>query len=275
MDNGAVTDAEHGQIVADAAQVYEDFFVPALFGQFTGAVLDAADVQTGHRVLDVGCGTGAAARAASDAVGPEGVVVGVDPNAGMLAVAAAAAPAVDWRSGTAEDLPFEDGTFDRVVSQFAAMFFEDRDRAIEEIGRVLAPGGRAAIATWVRVDESPGYAAMVDLLRRMFGEDAANALLAPFCIGRPDDLRPVLERGLHDVAITRREGTARFDSIEAWVHTDIRGWTLSDMIDDDGHAALLAAARSELARFTDADGRVRFAAPALIGSGTSTGGRSR
>lgn len=85
------TDNSHaatGQVGPTAARVYQDFFVPSLFGAWAEPVADAAGLRPGQRVLDVGCGTGVHARAAARRVGPTGRVVGVDPNEGMLAVAA-------------------------------------------------------------------------------------------------------------------------------------------------------------------------------------------
>jgi ubiquinone/menaquinone biosynthesis C-methylase UbiE len=135
-------------MAVSAAEVYDEFFAPALFDQWPEQVLDAAAVAPGKRVLDVGCGTGILTRAAAGRVGSAGHVVGLDPNPGMLTVARRSAEAIDWREGVAESLPFEDGSFHRVVSQFAAMFFTDADTAISEMARVLAPSGKVAIATW-------------------------------------------------------------------------------------------------------------------------------
>ncbi|MEQ8718973.1 MAG: methyltransferase domain-containing protein [Acidimicrobiales bacterium] len=263
-----MTDSQHGQVVAAAAEVYENFFVPALFGQFAEPLLDATGVEHGHRVLDVGCGTGIVARTAARRVGPDGAVTGLDPNPGMLDVARRTSPDLTWRDGFAEALPFDDGSFDRAVCQFALMFFRDRQRSLGEIARVVAAGGRVGVAVWSPVAESPGYAAMVDLLERLFGEDAASALRAPFILGTAKTLRTLLETALVDVDVTRIEGTARFASIEDWVHTDVRGWTLAELIDDDGEARLLRAARAEMTPFVEADGSVSFAAPALVGTGT-------
>src|SRR5262249_33528429 len=134
-------DAIRGQVSAAAADVYEERFVPALFGQWAEPVLDAAGVGPGDRVLDVGCGTGGVARAAGDRVGPAGEVVGVDVNDGMLALAARSPQPVTWQRAWAEALPFEDARFDRVVSSFALMFFEDRVQGLREAARVLRPGG--------------------------------------------------------------------------------------------------------------------------------------
>lgn len=73
-------------------------------------------------------------------VGQEGRVVGLDLNEGMLAVAARAEPNIDWRRGDAASLPFEDASFDVVVSQFALMYFPDRAASLREMWRALAPG---------------------------------------------------------------------------------------------------------------------------------------
>ncbi|NNE11398.1 MAG: methyltransferase domain-containing protein [Ilumatobacter sp.] len=256
--------AEHGQVTGTAAETYESFFVPALFDQWPDTVLEAAGLNTGDDVLDVGCGTGILARAAARRLDGSGTVTGVDLNHGMLAVAGRTPEPVTWQHAPAEDLPFPDRTFDRVVSQFALMFFADQRAGVREMARVTRPGGTVTIATWAAVDQSPGYAAMVDLLQRLFGDDAAAALHAPFTLGTDEQLKTVTEEALPDATVTRHEGVARFESIEAWVHTDVRGWTLADMIDDEQYAELLAAARTELAGFTDDRGRVRFPAPALI-----------
>lgn len=266
----SASDGATGQVRRSAAEIYEQFFVPALFGQWPGEVLDAAGVGAGHRVLDIGCGTGVLARAAQERVGDRGQVVGIDVNAGMLAVAERISNGVTWRRGAAEDLSFPDQSFDRVVTQFALMFFTDRDRALREMARVLAPGGRVAIATWAAVDESPGYSAMVRLLRREIGADAARALLAPFCLGDTDALRELIAPVFADVEVRRCEGLASFASLEDWLHTDVRGWTLADMIDDEAYDRLLLAARSELARFVGPRGSVCFPAPALIATASAS-----
>jgi SAM-dependent methyltransferase len=149
-----MTDADRGQVRAEAAEVYEAFFVPALFGQFTEPVLDHASVEEGDRVLDVGCGTGILARAARRRVGATGRVAGIDSNEGMVAVAHRTDGSVDWHVGMAEELPFEAGDFDRTASQFAAMFFVDCGAALEEMARVTRPSGTVTTATWSRMEPS-------------------------------------------------------------------------------------------------------------------------
>lgn len=69
-------------------------------------------------------------------------------NPGMLSVAARTAPDIEWRQGAAESLPYPDETFDSVVNQFGLMFFTHRRAALQEMVRVLVPGGRLAVAVF-------------------------------------------------------------------------------------------------------------------------------
>ncbi len=257
-----------GQVEAAAAEVYEQFFVPALFGQWPETVLGVAGVGPGHDVLDVGCGTGVLARAAAERTGEHGTTVGADVNEDMLEVARSRSDRVVWRALAAEDLRFPDDSFDHVVSQFAMMFFVDPALATAEMARVARPEGTVTVATWAAVEHSPGYAALVELIDRLFGAEAAGALLAPFTLGTDERLLEAMAPVLPEAVVTRHEGQARFESLDAWLFTDVRGWTLSSMIDDDGYRDLLAAGRSELGRFVDDQGQVRFPAPALIATAT-------
>ena len=266
MKTDASADASTGQVSTTAAEVYEKFFVPALFCQWVEPMLDAVNPVDGDRLLDIGTGTGVVARAALRRVGAGGSVVAVDPNDGMLAVAKRLTPGLDLRRGTAEQLPIDTDEIDCVTCQFALMYFQDRARAISEIARVTRPGGRVAVATWAAVEESPGYAAMVDLLGDEIGEWAAEATRAPFCLGAPAQLGDLLRMSFSEVTVERHEGQACFESLDDWLHTEIRGWTLAEHIDDDQYARLRRAAATRLARFVTGDGSVRFAAPALIAS---------
>ena len=259
-----MTDTTRGQLIGSAAEVYEQMFVPAIFAQWPPVLLDAAGVASGNRVLDVGCGTGILAAAAAERVGPNGQVVGLDPNGPMLTVAGRRPEPVEWRSAAAEAIPYADGAFDKVVSQFALMFFADRARGVAEMARVTAAGGQLAVATWAGVTESPGYAALVDVVARTVGEDAADAIRAPFCLGDPAEIGALVAASFADVEVRRHVGVARFDSIESMVRAEIRGWTLSDTIDDEQYERLLAAARADLAVLTDAGDGVEFAMPALV-----------
>ncbi len=249
------------------ARAYEELHVPALFEQWCDRVLDAARVGPGQRVLDVACGTGILARHAAARVGPSGSVAGVDPGHGMLAVAREKAPGIDWRHGTAESLPFPDDAFDAVASQFGMMFFTDRPRSVREMTRVLAPGGRLAVAVWDRLENSEAYAVEVDLLDRLAGAAAADALRAPFVLGDADALAALFDRsGAGDVQVTTHRGTARFPSLRAMVEADLRGWLpiMGVHLDEETIDGVLAEAERELAEYVTGSGEAVFGSPAHI-----------
>jgi SAM-dependent methyltransferase len=105
-------------------------------------------VRPGDRVLDVACGPGNFTRDFADAAG-EGLVVGLDASESMLGVAVreTESPNVAYLRGDACELPFRDGSFDAVCCFAALYLIEDPIRALEEVVRVLAPGGRVALLT--------------------------------------------------------------------------------------------------------------------------------
>lgn len=256
---------EKGQISTNAAEVYEEFFVPALFSQWSAKIVKSARIKEGDKVVDVSCGTGVLAREVAKKVGSEGHVVGVDLNDGMLAVAARIAPHIEWRKGDAEKLPLKDDSYDAVVSQFGMMFYQNRVASIHEMFRVTRPGGRLAVAVWDSLNNTPGYAAMTELLEHLFGVNVANALRIPYNLGDVDKLREIfIEGGINNFEISTYPGKAIFPSIESWVHTDIRGWTLSNMINEEQYQLLLREAKREFKKFIGYDGKVTFSAPAHI-----------
>lgn len=253
------------------AEVYEELFVPALFRQWGDRVADAARIEPGQRVLDVACGTGVLACAAAERAGPRGSVVGLDPNAGMLAVARTKSHRIEWREGRAESLPFEDDSFDAVVSQFGLMFFEDRIAALREMMRVLRPGGRLAVAVCDAVERSPGYGALAALLQRLFGAAVANAFRAAFVLGDTQRLLSLCkDAGVAGSMVTRHDGTVRFASISSMISAERACvWTLGGMLDDEQFARLLAEAERELRPFVVADGSVAFLMPVLMITATA------
>ncbi|MFZ6048583.1 methyltransferase domain-containing protein [Pseudomonas sp. CR3202] len=257
---------DKGRVEASPAEVYEEFFVPALFRQWGPRVVAEAGIVPGERVLDVACGTGVLACAAAERVGPGGSVVGLDPNPQMLAVARRTSGAIEWVDGRAESLPFADDSFDAVVSQFGMMFFDDPPAALREMLRVLKPGGRLAVAVCDALEHSPGYAALAEVLQRLFGEKVANAFRAPFVLGDVERLLGFCDQAaVAEARVMRHDGLVRFPSIKALVSTERAcAWTLGGLLDDAQFQRLQEAAKPALRPFINAEGRIEFVMPVLI-----------
>jgi ubiquinone/menaquinone biosynthesis C-methylase UbiE len=108
-------------------------------------VIAALQAHGSSRVADIACGTGILASRIAEELVPE-EVYGVDMSEGMLAQARRRSSSVYWKQGPAEQLPFDDGFLDAVVTTSAFHFF-DQPAALREFHRVLAPGGLVAVAT--------------------------------------------------------------------------------------------------------------------------------
>ena len=122
-----------------------DAFLAPITARVVEPLLDAAGVRSGQRVLDVATGPGhAGARAATRGA----QVVGIDVAPAMLAIAAERHPELELHLASAEDLPFEDGSFDAVFGNFVLLHLGRPEQGVAELARVLAPGGRLALTVW-------------------------------------------------------------------------------------------------------------------------------
>ena len=250
-----------------AAGAYDASLVPALMQEWAPRLAAAARVTRGDHVLDVACGTGVLTREVAEHVGPSGSATGLDLDVGMLTVARTLHPDLRWLRGSAEELPFPNGSFDAVVSQFGLMFVPDRPRALTEMWRVLKPGGRLAVAVWASLDATPAYDAEARLVERLAGPGASEPLHLPFCLGD----RALFEAqfaaaGVPLESVATVKGVGRFPSVRDMVAADVVGW-LPVMGVHLPHAtveAILAQAEEDLAPYRQPDGTVRFDSPAHI-----------
>ena len=233
------------QVEGTAADNYQRYLVPAIFAAWVPALLEAANVQQGDRVLDVACGTGVVARGAAERVGATGRAVGLDLNAGMIDAARAADPtgSVEWQVGDAAELPFDDGTFDAAFCQQGLQFVPDPVRVAAELGRV-ATDGVVVVAVWSSVSDAPVFAGFAEALERHVGPEAGAIMRSPFALGDPDRLREIFVRaGFGSVDVARATGEVRFASAEHLVREEAISSPLAGpvgLLDAEGLAALVA-----------------------------------
>lgn len=185
--------------MAGFAETYERVLVPSIFGHWATEIIDRArPIGPSDRILDLGCGTGIVARQLRERLGGGGRITGIDANAEMLAMARTLAPGLDWHEGDALELPFEDGSFELVVSQQMLQFVPDAAAVLREIRRVLVPGGRLVAATWRARHELPLFEALGQIAERHLGKSNDKR----FALGNDQELRAlVAAAGFSDVRI--------------------------------------------------------------------------
>ena len=177
FDPTAFQEFEH-QCWTLVAQTYGDSFA-RLTCQAVEDTLDAVDVAAGRRVLDVACGPGYLAAAAA---GRGAEAHGLDFVQEMVELARKSHPTATFHQGDAQDLPWEDGSFDAVVCGFGMLHFPHPERAIAEAFRVLRSGGRYAFTAWRPPAQSP-------LMGLIYGSFQGNVEFAEPVPAGPDIYR--------------------------------------------------------------------------------------
>ncbi len=248
------------QVRGDAAERYERWIVPFVTGPWAPPLLDLAGLRAGERVLDVACGTGVVSRLAARRVAPGGAVTGLDLNEGMLSVAGRLplppGLTIDWRQGSALDLPFADRAFDVVVCQHGLMFFPDRLKALGEMRRVLTPGGRVALGVWT--GPSPYFKAQREGLARYVSAEAASTSDVAFSLGDAAELGGLLEEaGFRDVGVHLVRLTLRFPEPEEFLLRHLSALPPAELVaaaGEEARAALIAHMKEATRAFVDGYG---------------------
>jgi ubiquinone/menaquinone biosynthesis C-methylase UbiE len=194
---------------------------PDLYSRHTGrysdelarAVVAAASLAPGQRVLDVGCGPGALTRAVAAVVGA-GAVAAIDPDPARVEACRAAVPGADVRVGTAEALPFADGVFDAVVSQLVVNLLDDPAAGVAEMARVARVGGVVAAAVW-------DFAEGMTLLRAFW--EAAEAVVPEAAAWR-DEPEALLARPAELARLWRGADLSHVETGEAVVSARYEGF---------------------------------------------------
>lgn len=260
-----VVNTDGWQVAGDAAEVYERLFVPAIFQEWAPRVGELTGLKPGDKALDVATGTGVVARDLVNRVGAQGKVTGLDLNPGMLEVAGKIEPKVEWVKGDAGDLPFEDGTFDAVTSNYGLMFFPDQAKALEEMYRTLAPGGKMVVAVWGSIEKVPVYAELSDITQRHAGQTAGDIIRSPFSLGDKQELEALVKKaGLDHAQIMTQEGPFKFPSLSKMIEVEIKGSPAAAHVSDEAYEGLHAEAMQRLSHMQGPDGRVEFQTPAHL-----------
>ncbi|WP_326810039.1 methyltransferase domain-containing protein [Streptomyces scopuliridis] len=234
-----------------------------------------AGVAAGHRVLDVGCGTGAVLIPAARAAGPDGEVIGVDLSGGMVARAQEEAARQGLRQvravvGDAETVALEDiatapGSFDTVLAGICLFFFPRPQTAVARYRELLKPGGRFGVSWWGRPDPlwDPVYAASAPYGRG----PSSHTLPATSPFRSVDALHAMLaEAGFAEAETAEEDCVTHFANAEQWWRWvwSTAGRQFWESVPDDERAKAVAAVNAKLDSLKAPDGsltmtsKVRF-----------------
>lgn len=201
-----MTTSTQWQLARESAERYQSILTPAILGPFARALVDVAAVQHNEWVVDVGCGTGAAARYAAKAERTPTRVTGVDVSEAMIDVAQSlpdvpGAP-IEWRQANATQLPLDTQSVDVTLCAQTLQFIPEKLSSLREMGRVLKPGGRLALSLWCAIEESPYFSVLVDVVATHIGTETAAGLNAAFALSDADDIHALLaEAGFEQIEI--------------------------------------------------------------------------
>lgn len=257
----------------DAGAPAYDRFMGRWSRLYIPALLAAAGVGSGQRVLDVATGTGEAAMLAASLCGPSGRVLGTDISLPMLRRAqsldADGRIALSAMDGTA--LACRDQAFDAVVCQLGLMLIPDKARTVRECHRVLRPGGRMAAGVWSTADRAPIVGVLADALVRQLPADRESLYLA-FSLADPGRLEALLVGGgFREVSVTTERRELHFDSFEDyWSPVEAGGARLGQAykgLPEEGRRAVLDDVRQRLSQF-EAHGQLVMPVEALLAVAT-------
>ncbi len=180
------------------------------------ALLAAARVARGQRVLDVATGTGEAVVMAATVVGAPGRIVGTDISLPMLRAGAprAAGQPIALAAMDAQALAAREASFDAVICQLGLMLVPDPARALREWSRVLRPGGRVAVCVWSTPERVPLIGLLAGVLTGHLPA-LRDDLHRGFSLGEPGRLEGLLaSAGFGEVGVSRETRRIEFDSFD-------------------------------------------------------------
>ncbi|TCO18185.1 methyltransferase family protein [Kribbella steppae] len=248
-------------------------------GDATAAMLDAAGIGAGDRVLDVAAGAGGQTVAAARLAGPSGHVLATDISPAILGYAArlaaeAGVSTVDTLEADGEDLSgLDEGSFDAAISRVGLIYFPDQQAALGGIHRALRPGGRFSAVVYSTPDRNGFFSIPVGIIRRRAElPPPAPGQPGPFSLGGPGVAEQAFTTaGFHDITVDVVPSPVRLPTAADCVRFERESFgalhQMLSSLDEAGRAAAWQEITDQLTQFEAPTG---FAGPCemLVVTGT-------
>jgi ubiquinone/menaquinone biosynthesis C-methylase UbiE len=247
------------QLELEGARFYEENFVPSLFENWAKRTVEELSLSDGDQLLDIACGTGIVARIAQASKINELRITGIDINEAMLEVAKEIEPEIDWIKGSAQNLPFDDQSFEKISCQFGFMFFEDQVKSLNEMKRIRKSEGKTIIGIWDTIEANEGYFDLLQIIENIGGEDLGQILRSPFKLGDKDEINKIVKSSeISNYKIETIRTKVEFRSIDHWIDCDVKASPIAEEISDQQYSELLKKAKLRLNKYLTEDQKVRF-----------------
>lgn len=224
------------QWINPAAEAYEKYIVAAWMSEWAEALVKISRVEPGKQVLDTACGTGIVSRKIISHCGTNCKIVGLDLSEEMIQAAEYYANlegmiSIEWRQGDIIRMPFGDDEFDIVFCQQGLQFSPDPLLALQEMRRVLKPGGQLALSVWRSLDRQPYFLALMKGIESFCGKETADFFHAPFILHDREKLHALIEKsGFRNISFRLEIKVSRYPTIQEFLTGYLAATSISGKI---------------------------------------------
>lgn len=210
-------------------QNYEDN-LNFIFGPYAEEMANRVEPDGIGKILELACGTGSVTRRLIKRLNPYTEYIASDLSPDMMKVGEAIieAPNIKWEKIDMCEIPFPDNYFDQVVCQFGLMFAPDKSKALNEMFRVLKPGGKLLFNTWGLIEENPVFGIFNEVLKKLMNFDLGASEQGPFSLQNHEMVTEMIkEAGFQNIEVTSNLKTGESPSAELAAKGFFKGSLLS------------------------------------------------
>lgn len=248
----------------DVPRNYQDILTPLLFDHFSTSVIDQLQLPRVQSVLELACGTGSLTRQVAQALPAGARLTATDLQEDMLAVAKQQVnnSNITWHAVDMTAIPFANAAFDLVLCQFGIMLVPDKAKALQEIHRVLQPGGRLVFTVWADMRQNPAWDLCGQVIARHTGGNPMLQDPGPFSLADQTTATQLLQAaGFSTVHATLATHTGQLSSAAMAAKGFIEGLPVYAAISKKDPALVNTIQADLTATFTQHLGDQPFKAP--------------